>query len=112
MVRNGSLNALKHNKVKQKQADVAKRAGEPTTQQALTDELEQRINIALNQLPEQCRLVFQMSRMEDLKYGEIAGQLNISIKTVENHMGKALRIMRQHLRDYLILLVTVLTLVI
>ena len=109
MVRNGSLNALKHNKVRQKQADEAKGAGEPTTQLALTDELEQRITVAMSQLPEQCRLVFQMSRMEDLKYTEIAGQLNISIKTVENHMVKALRIMRQYLRDYLMLLITALT---
>jgi RNA polymerase sigma-70 factor (ECF subfamily) len=52
-------------------------------------------------LPEQCRLVFQLSRFEELKYSEIAEHLNISIKTVENHMGKALKIMRTQLKDYL-----------
>jgi RNA polymerase sigma-70 factor (ECF subfamily) len=36
-----------------------------------------------------------------LKYQEIADQLNISIKTVENHMGKALKIMREQLKEYL-----------
>ncbi len=52
-------------------------------------------------LPEQCRLVFKMSRFEELKYSEIADKLGISIKTVENQMGKALRIMREQLQDYL-----------
>lgn len=52
-------------------------------------------------LPEQCRLVFQLSRFEELKYQEIADQLQISIKTVENHMGKALKLMREQLKDYL-----------
>jgi RNA polymerase sigma-70 factor (ECF subfamily) len=55
-------------------------------------------------LPEQCRLVFKLSRFEELRYQEIADQLSISIKTVENHMGKALKIMREQLKDYLPLL--------
>jgi RNA polymerase sigma-70 factor (ECF subfamily) len=48
--------------------------------------------------------VFQLSRFEELKYSEIADQLNISIKTVENQIGKALKIMREQLKDYLPLL--------
>jgi RNA polymerase sigma-70 factor (ECF subfamily) len=55
----------------------------------------------MEHLPEQCRLVFKLSRFEELKYSEIAQQLGISIKTVENHMGKALKIMREQLKDYL-----------
>ena len=58
----------------------------------------------MSKLPEQCRLVFKLSRFEDLKYAEIADQLNISVKTVENQMGKALRVMREQLKDYLPLL--------
>jgi RNA polymerase sigma-70 factor, ECF subfamily len=50
-------------------------------------------------------LVFKLSRFEELKYQEIADQLEISIKTVENHMGKALKIMREQLRDYLPLVI-------
>ena len=42
-----------------------------------------------------------MSRFEELKYQEIADQLNLSIKTVENQMGKALKIMRVQLKEYL-----------
>jgi RNA polymerase sigma-70 factor (ECF subfamily) len=45
-----------------------------------------------------------MSRFEELKYKEIAEQLGLSIKTVENQMGKALKIMRSKLADFLPLL--------
>ncbi len=56
---------------------------------------------ALNELPEQCRTVFQLSRFEELKYREIASRLNISEKTVENHMGKALKSLRVKLIDFI-----------
>jgi RNA polymerase sigma-70 factor (ECF subfamily) len=64
-------------------------------------ELGQKINTAIDSLPEQCGNVFKLSRFENLKYNEIAQHLNISIKTVENHMGKALKILREQLKDYL-----------
>ncbi|MDO8368527.1 MAG: RNA polymerase sigma-70 factor [Saprospiraceae bacterium] len=74
-------------------------------------ELQTQFQEVLNALPAQCRQVFGLSRFEDLKYREIAEQLGISIKTVETHMGKALRILRHELAEYLtlILLLTRLT---
>ena len=108
MVRNAALNVLKHEKVKQQHATVelavAERSSESVTRTVMATELEERIAKALNKLPEQCRLVFKLSRFEELKYAEIAEQLNISVKTVENQMGKALKIMREQLKDYLPLL--------
>lgn len=105
MVRNASLNVLKHEKIKQQHAAVelavAERSSESVTRSVMASELEERIYKALNKLPEQCRLVFKLSRFEELKYAEIAEQLNISVKTVENQMGKALKIMRDQLKDYL-----------
>ena len=105
MVRNAALNILKHEKIKQQhvalELAVADRSVESVTRTVLASELETRIHKALEKLPEQCRLVFKLSRFEELKYAEIADQLNISIKTVENQMGKALKIMREQLKDYL-----------
>jgi len=109
MVRNAALNVLKHEKIKQQHATVelavAERSAESVTRTVMASELEDRIYKALTKLPEQCRLVFKLSRFEELKYAEIAEQLNISIKTVENQMGKALKIMREQLKDYLPLLI-------
>ena len=109
MVRNACLNVIKHEKIKQKHAVEELAIGvyshESVSQAVATSELEVRIQEAMEALPEQCRLVFKLSRFEELKYSEIAEQLNISIKTVENHMGKALKIMREKLRDYLPLLI-------
>jgi RNA polymerase sigma-70 factor, ECF subfamily len=64
-------------------------------------ELEQRFQRALDDLPEHCRAIFQLSRFSELKYREIADQLGISVKTVEAQMGKALKLLRQKLADYL-----------
>ena len=109
MVRNASLNVLKHEKIKQQHVTMemalAERSVESVTRTVMASELETKIYKAMDKLPEQCRLVFKLSRFEELKYSEIAEQLNISIKTVENQMGKALKIMRDQLKDYLPLLI-------
>lgn len=108
MVRNACLNVIKHEKIKQQhvavEMAVGERSIESVSRTVMASELENRIYQAMEALPEQCRLVFKLSRFEELKYSEIAEQLNISIKTVENHMGKALKIMREQLKEYLPLL--------
>ncbi len=105
MVRNGCLNVIKHEKVKQQhvahELAVTEVSYESVSQKVYATELEIKISEAMKVLPEQCRLVFQLSRFEELKYQEIADQLKISVKTVENHMGKALKIMREQLKEYL-----------
>ena len=111
MVRNACLNLIKHEKIKQKHAGEelasAERSHDGVTQDVLSLELEHKIHQAIETLPEQCRLIFKLSRFEELRYAEIAEQLHISVKTVENQMGKALKIMREHLRDYLPLIIIV-----
>jgi RNA polymerase sigma-70 factor (ECF subfamily) len=105
MVRNGCLNVIKHEKVKQLHAkwhvQETERSRELVEEKVLSNDLESKIYLAMKALPEQCRLVFQLSRFEELKYQEIADQLQISVKTVENQMGKALKIMRTQLKEYL-----------
>ena len=108
-VHNSSLNKIKQGKVRQLYADDYKSHANVTTH-STTDvvqgkELEAIINDAIAELPEQCGVVFKMSRFGNLKYAEIADELNISVKTVENHMGKALRLMRDKLKDYLHILI-------
>lgn len=104
-VHNAALNRIRHEKVKaQYQQLNAVLPGEEATPAADEHpELLERIGTALNALPPQCRQIFELSRFESLKYREIAEQLNLSIKTVETQMGKALRLMRLHLSDYLVL---------
>ncbi len=64
-------------------------------------ELAEVIDQAIDRLPEQCRLVFVLSRFEDMSHKEIAAQLGIAPKTVENHIAKALRLLRIYLGPYL-----------
>lgn len=104
---NDSLNFLKHTKVKAAYETYAKSTGSDKSDAVdtlSTKELQAKIDKALNELPEQCRTIFQMSRFEELKYREIAEQLNLSVKTVENQMGKALKVLREKLADCLPLL--------
>jgi RNA polymerase sigma-70 factor, ECF subfamily len=105
-VHNESLNYIKHLKVRSThQLHIAysmKNEVEHPAKKILTGELEKKIHSALNELPEQCRTIFQMSRFDELKYREIADKLGISVKTVENQMGKALKLLRAKLADFLI----------
>ena len=66
----------------------------------VADELKLRIEEATNALPNKCREIFLLNRMEHKKYQEIADMLNISLKTVEAQMSKALRIMRNRLAEF------------
>ena len=71
------------------------------TQQQQAEELQQQINVAIGELPERCRIVFSLSRFEHMSNQQIADQLDISTKTVENQMTKALRYLRERLSPYI-----------
>ena len=60
--------------------------------------LEQEINSIVAHLPEKCRTVYQLSRKENLDNKTIACQLNISEKTVKNHLTRALDTLRTQLK--------------
>ena len=110
-VYNESLNYLKHLKVREAHQTYIKHQAADHNNAAehiKLKDLKQNLDRALSELPEQCRTVFQMSRFEELKYQEIADRLGISIKTVENHMGKALRLLREKLADFLPALILIL----
>lgn len=106
------LNFLKHQKVKNAYLAFAhKRNGNdhlPASGKLHLTELEQHISRAIESLPQQCRIIFKMSRFEELRYQQIADQLGLSVKTIENQMGKALKIMREKLVDFLPLFILML----
>ncbi len=108
-VHNHCLNRIKHLKVREEYQQYAVNfydaSYESVSQTVMKNELETKIEEAIKKLPEQCRLIFQMSRFEELKYHEIAEQLELSPKTVENQIGKALKILRVELAEYLPLII-------
>ncbi|WP_434502376.1 RNA polymerase sigma-70 factor [Prevotella sp.] len=103
--RNMALNHLKHFDIK-KEFNIFNKASISDTEQCVdnpaeTSELQEMIFQAVNELPTERKKIFLMSREDGLKYKEIAAELNISVKTVENQMGKALSTLRTELSDYL-----------
>lgn len=103
-VRNASLNVLKHINIREdyKAQNEYERDDELSSEdEMIVSELDQKIREAIDQLPIERKKVFIMSRYDGLKYKEIADKLNISVSTVENQMVKALKFLRDELKDYL-----------
>ena len=63
------------------------------------NELRDKLNDLINSLPTRCKEVFEMSRIENKSHKEIAEALKISTKTIENQMTKALKILRNGLKE-------------
>lgn len=72
---------------------------------------EERIDAALKILPPRCRDIFKMSKLKGMKYREIAGTLEISEKTVENQMTKAVKLLRAYAASEAPLLLFVITII-
>ncbi|MBN1158812.1 MAG: RNA polymerase sigma-70 factor [Bacteroidales bacterium] len=65
------------------------------------EEVNRIVSRTLDALPERCSRIFRLNRFEGMKYHEIAKKLFVSVKTVESDMGKALKLLRRNLKDYL-----------
>jgi RNA polymerase sigma-70 factor (family 1) len=106
IVRTTLIDQLRKQAVARKAADRLSQRGltlAAPTEPYLEKELRIRINHIVSQLPPVCRKVYLLSREEELSYKEIAQLLSISPKSVENHIAKALRLMRRFLINGLIL---------
>lgn len=68
------------------------------------EETLHRVKLLVDSMPPQCKKIFLLSRFESKGNKEIAKELNLSLKTIEAHMGKALGIMRKGLKDYITLI--------
>lgn len=110
VTKNKSLKVISHlksqqnydNHIKARQLEVNyKSLADFDTSNLIFEELQSQIQAALDRLSPACRRVFEMSRFEDKKNREIAEELNLSIKTVEAQISKALRSLKADLKDYL-----------
>jgi len=109
IIDNLSLNLLKHQKVIQLHLHFLMATSSEGKSQTTFDsielkELRETIHASISELHEQMRRIFELSRFEGLKYVAIADQLNISVKTVETQMSRALAKLRERLCGYLIAL--------
>lgn len=64
-------------------------------------ELSDKLFDALEALPPKCKQIFQMSRLDGMKHKEIADKLDLKVKTIENQIGIALKILKSHLIEFL-----------
>jgi RNA polymerase sigma-70 factor (ECF subfamily) len=72
---------------------------EPISEEVKEKDFDTLLAEALNRLPPKCREVFVLSRIDKLTYQQIANRQNISVKTVENQIGKALRVLRVFVKE-------------
>ena len=110
LVKNNCLNILKRRQILLKHHDKIRETELHFQHESLTritedyleiKEMQEKIDAAIKNLPEHCRKVFEMSRFNEMKNREIAEKLGISQKAVEAQMTKALKILRNELKDYL-----------
>jgi RNA polymerase sigma-70 factor (family 1) len=101
-VRNNCISAIR--KIRTQNVQYTEAAPEPEPEPYLTamqhreqaTEQSRKIAEALDRLPAKCREVFLMVKMQGLSYKQTAEALDIAVKTVENQMGKALRVLREN----------------
>jgi RNA polymerase sigma-70 factor (ECF subfamily) len=107
-VKNGCLDELRHRQVIREYESYSEIFGDmddlQTEKYILYSDLHDHLDEALKKLPEVCRIAFEMNRFEGLKYKEIAQQLEVSERTVEVRIGKAIGLLRKYLKDFFILL--------
>ncbi len=106
-VKNQALKQIKHEDVVRRSAELVKsdRSSIKTPEEEMCDtELKNSLYQAIDELPEKCRLIFSMNRFDQCTYAEIAEILNISIKTVETQMGRALKYLRKQLAHFMTIL--------
>jgi RNA polymerase sigma-70 factor, ECF subfamily len=102
--RNRALNRIRDEQVARRAEPLLAHetgVGSATDRRVHEQEIAGAVRRAVAELPARCREVFELSRVHGLKYAEIANVMNISIKTVEAQMGKALRVIRERLAPWL-----------
>mgnify|MGYP000966783866 CR=1 FL=1 len=122
VIKNKCLNYLRHQQIHQRVSEELREHSEWLCQtkistleacdpeQLFSDEMKQIINETLNKLPEKTRQIFFLSRNHGFTYKEIAEKTNLSQKTIEFHISKALQQLRITLKDFLMFFVFIFSL--
>jgi RNA polymerase sigma-70 factor (ECF subfamily) len=101
---NRCMKFLDHRQIEQKyekyRRELSADSFEPAADLTSVNEIQRIINKTLDALPEKCSRIFRLNRYEGLRYNDIAMKLSISVKTVEANMGKALKMLRENLKEY------------
>jgi len=100
---NLALNHIRHQKIVvsfMERASIDKVAAESPYEQLTHKELEECVQQAIETMSDKVRIVFLMCKVEGLSYKEIAERLHLSVATVESHMVKGLRMVREALDKY------------
>ncbi len=108
-VKNKALKQLRHQQIRRKVDEKLQFSLPriPTPEEIFdTGEIESTVLQAMEELPDKCRLIFSMNRFDRLTYSEIAEILDLSVKTIETQMGRALFYLRKRLNHVLQLMVT------
>ncbi len=97
-----ALNSIRNKKIREKHhARIVSISKKEELNNPEEKEARAKIQGAIDSLPPKCKEVFCKSRFEGMKYAAIASELNISVKTVEVQIGKALKMLREQLADLL-----------
>jgi len=102
--KNKSLNHLRdlknHNRIEKEVVGISADSTDSTSEIIDYEEMKMLISGAIDQLPDRCKEIFQLSRNEELSNKEIAEKLGVSVKTVENQMTIAFRKIKEYLAPY------------
>lgn len=116
-LRNKALNYMRHQRVRHSAAEYMKSKAQKeldfrisslenlTIEQLFADEIRDIVGRTIESMPQQTRRIFEMSRFENRKNAEIAKILGVSVKTVEFHITKMLKVLRENLKDYMLCLI-------
>lgn len=98
--RNRTLNYLRDKKLNWEDESILlshEDTGFTSEQYLDADDLNRKVQEVIETMPEKCGIIFSLSRYNDMNYADIAGELNISVKTVEHQISKALKILRKEI---------------
>lgn len=101
VAKNLVISRARHLKVRwqyleQQRDDMATEPPATAEQSVINEDMNQHLLVAINRLPAICRNVFILRKIHNKSYKDIADELNISVKTVENHLAKGMRLCQQY----------------